>query len=68
MLLEGPGSPRFRAPIATRRIKRTTMTILTEAAPETCSFEADVARLLHLMVHSVYSDKEIFLRVGDHFF
>ena len=38
------------------------MTTLTEAAPETRSFEADVARLLHLMVHSVYSDKEIFLR------
>ncbi|WP_279478882.1 molecular chaperone HtpG [Aureimonas sp. SK2] len=26
------------------------------------SFEADVARLLHLMVHSVYSDKDVFLR------
>jgi molecular chaperone HtpG len=25
-------------------------------------FEADVAKLLHLMVHSVYSEKEIFLR------
>lgn len=25
-------------------------------------FEADVARLLHLMVHSVYSDKDVFLR------
>ncbi len=25
-------------------------------------FQADVARLLHLMVHSVYSEKEIFLR------
>ncbi len=25
-------------------------------------FQADVARLLHLMVHSVYSDKDIFLR------
>lgn len=25
-------------------------------------FEAEVARLLHLMVHSVYSEKEIFLR------
>ena len=38
------------------------MTTVTEAAPETRSFEADVSRLLHLMVHSVYSDKEIFLR------
>jgi molecular chaperone HtpG len=25
-------------------------------------FQADVARLLHLMVHSIYSDREIFLR------
>ena len=25
-------------------------------------FEADVAKLLHLMVHSVYSDKDVFLR------
>lgn len=34
----------------------------TEAAPETRSFQADVAKLLHLMVHSVYSDKDVFLR------
>ncbi len=33
----------------------------TEAA-STQSFEADVSRLLHLMVHSVYSDREIFVR------
>ena len=34
------------------------------AAPqaESRAFEADVSRLLHLMVHSVYSDKDIFLR------
>jgi molecular chaperone HtpG len=29
---------------------------------ETLSFQAEVSRLLHLMVHSVYSEKEIFLR------
>lgn len=29
---------------------------------ETHVFEADVSRLLHLMVHSVYSDKDVFLR------
>ncbi len=34
----------------------------TAAAPEIRSFEADVAKLLHLMVHSVYSDKDVFLR------
>ncbi|WCM25051.1 molecular chaperone HtpG [Sphingomonas sp. QA11] len=38
------------------------MTTITEAVPETRSFEADVAKLLHLMVHSVYSDKDVFLR------
>ena len=26
------------------------------------AFQAEVARLLHLMVHSVYSEKEVFLR------
>ncbi|MCB8823301.1 molecular chaperone HtpG [Microvirga rosea] len=34
----------------------------TTPAPENHSFEADVAKLLHLMVHSVYSDKDVFLR------
>jgi molecular chaperone HtpG len=38
------------------------MTTTTYAAPETRSFETDVAKLLHLMVHSVYSDKDVFLR------
>src|SRR5262245_732815 len=30
--------------------------------PETRTFEADVAKLLHMMVHSVYSEKDVFLR------
>ena len=38
------------------------MTTVDAPAPETHAFEADVAKLLHLMVHSVYSDKDIFLR------
>ncbi len=41
------------------------MTMTTDApaaASEARSFEADVAKLLHLMVHSVYSDKDVFLR------
>src|SRR3546814_14826461 len=38
------------------------MTTTTGTAPETRSFEADVARRLHMMVHSVYSDKDVFLR------
>ena len=29
---------------------------------KTQNFEADVSRLLHLMVHSVYSDRDIFVR------
>ncbi|SNY90598.1 molecular chaperone HtpG [Cohaesibacter sp. ES.047] len=35
-----------------------------QAVPEaeTHSFEAEVSRLLHLMVHAVYSNKDIFLR------
>ncbi len=32
------------------------------SAAQTQSFEADVSRLLHLMVHSVYSDRDIFVR------
>ncbi|MDT2020498.1 molecular chaperone HtpG [Methylocella sp. CPCC 101449] len=37
---------------------------MTEATAKTEShaFQADVARLLHLMVHSIYSDRDIFLR------
>ncbi len=35
--------------------------VKTEAAEE-LGFEAEVSRLLHMMVHSVYSDRDIFLR------
>src|SRR5579872_1406471 len=31
-------------------------------APETRIFEAEVSKLLHLMVHSVYSNRDVFLR------
>ena len=31
-------------------------------APQTIAYQAEVGRLLHLMVHSVYTDKDIFLR------
>lgn len=34
----------------------------TSPAGKSHEFQADVARLLHLMVHSVYSEREIFLR------
>src|SRR6187399_2878091 len=33
-----------------------------ERQPESRPFEADVSKLLHMMVHSVYSDKDVFLR------
>ncbi|MDE1187859.1 MAG: molecular chaperone HtpG [Pantoea sp.] len=35
---------------------------MTETPVENHAFEADVSRLLHLMVHSIYSDKDVFLR------
>ena len=38
------------------------MTTPSAAPTQTHAFEADVAKLLHLMVHSVYSDKDVFLR------
>jgi molecular chaperone HtpG len=38
------------------------VTIAEEGQSESRPFEADVAKLLHLMVHSVYSDKTVFLR------
>jgi molecular chaperone HtpG len=38
------------------------MTAVDETQRESRAFEADVAKLLHMMVHSVYSDKDVFLR------
>jgi molecular chaperone HtpG len=38
------------------------MSTTTEAAPKVHAFQAEVARLLDLMVHAVYTDREIFLR------
>src|SRR5712692_7131040 len=38
------------------------MTVIDETRHESRAFEADVAKLLNLIVHSVYSDKEVFLR------
>ncbi|HET6555054.1 MAG TPA: molecular chaperone HtpG [Dyella sp.] len=35
---------------------------MTTTAPETRKFEAEVAQVLHLVTHSLYSHKEIFLR------
>lgn len=38
------------------------MTTVTDTAPVSQPFQAEVAELLHLMVHSVYSETDIFLR------
>jgi molecular chaperone HtpG len=38
------------------------MTAYTDTAAESQPFQAEVAELLHLMVHSVYSETDIFLR------
>ncbi|TNE67550.1 MAG: molecular chaperone HtpG [Alphaproteobacteria bacterium] len=35
---------------------------MADVKTETMGFEAEVSRLLHMMVHSVYSEREIFLR------
>jgi len=39
-----------------------TETVATETVAETHTFQAEVAQLLHLMVHAVYSETEVFLR------
>ena len=39
-----------------------TISITPGAQATTHAFQADVSRLLHLMVHSVYSERDIFLR------
>ena len=38
------------------------MSVGEDSATETRSFEAEVSRLLSLMVHSVYSNRDVFLR------
>src|ERR1044071_4959200 len=38
------------------------MTVVEEDKADKRPFEADVAKLLHMMVHSIYSEKEVFLR------
>jgi molecular chaperone HtpG len=38
------------------------MSAVHQTKNETRAFEADVSKLLHMMVHSVYSDRDVFLR------
>ena len=40
----------------------TTADSAAEGGRQTLGFQAEVKQLLHLMVHSLYSNKEIFLR------
>jgi molecular chaperone HtpG len=62
-------SPRRRSSRAISTKSRQEDALTTDSAPtaepaaaKTQSFEADVSRLLHLMVHSVYSERDIFVR------
>src|ERR1700716_2942683 len=45
-----------------RIIPRANEMTITDTAAETQPFQAEVSQLLHLMVHSVYSETDIFLR------
>ena len=54
----------IEAAISKRARRMTTQAEAPEAqsAPETRPFQAEVAELLHLMVHAVYSETDVFLR------
>jgi molecular chaperone HtpG len=49
---------RIREDAMAKTAKKTT----ASDGPEAHQFQAEVAKLLHLMVHSVYSDRDVFLR------
>ena len=58
-------APKFASQFNRTRAKNrgdAAMTMTEENQSESRPFEADVAKLLHLMVHSVYSEKSVFLR------
>ena len=52
------GRSRCRSPLPADLIPRR----LTTMEKQTLSFQAEVKQLLHLVTHSLYSNKEIFLR------
>src|SRR3977135_4473143 len=58
--LAGAACPAISTPISI--VGRGTDRMNTETVAETHTFQAEVAQLLHLMVHAVYSETEVFLR------
>jgi hypothetical protein len=59
-------SPRRIVLAATRRRGQAGTRITVQAEQEVFSFQAEVAQILDLMAHSLYSNKEIF-PAGTHF-
>ena len=56
-----PAKKAAKKPAAKKSAKKTAQAG-AEPAAEPHEFQAEVAKLLHLMVHSVYSEREVFLR------
>ena len=48
---------------ATQNLPRETcLNVATEVEPETFSFESNVSRVMDIIIHSLYSNKDVFLR------